>query len=408
MQVKIDRLGHLGDGIAHTDEMGVVYVPGGLPGEVAEGAVERGVMLAPKIVTPVPERIKAPCSHAKSCGGCQLQHASESFTAQWKEMVVRRALEAQGLEAEVLPCITCPSHSRRRASFSAKRTKKGALAGFHQKNSDVIVAVPNCTLVTPALVSSLKMVEALAVLGASRKHELSVQVTECLTGLDVAVTGGKPVDSAFRSALADLAREYDLARIAWDDEVLARRPATQRFGEADVVPPPGAFLQATRSGEAALLKGVLTAVQGAKRVADLFAGCGTFALPLAQNAEVLAVEGDKAMVQALDHGWRNAKGLKKVTSHSRDLFRNPLLPDEFAKIDAVVVDPPRAGAEAQIAQLAKSRIRQIAHVSCNPVTFARDCATLVAAGYRLGPVQVVDQFRWSTHVEVVAGLTFEG
>lgn len=396
----IDRLGHRGDGIAP----GPVYAPGTLPGEVVEGTVEGGVMAAPRIVTPVAERVAPPCTHAKRCGGCQLQHARLDFTADWKRDVVIRALAAQGIEADVGQTETSPERSRRRAAFSARRTKKGALAGFHQKASDVIVPVPECLVVRPVLADSLPLVEALAVAGASRKGELSVLVTDTEGGLDVAVRGGTvpgPMD------FAALAQEHDLARLSWADETLTRRPPTQAFGRAHVAPPPGAFLQATAEGEATLLDAVRDAVEGAARIADLFAGCGTFTLPLAEQAEVHAVEADKAMLDALDRGWRHAPGLRRVTTQARDLFRKPLLPDELARFDAVVIDPPRAGAEAQVAQIAAARVQRVAHVSCNPVTFARDTAALIAAGYRLGPVRVIDQFRWSTHVELAATLTLE-
>ena len=244
-------------------------------------------------------------------------------------------------------------------------------------------------------------------LGASRKGGLSVLVTDTLTGLDIVVSGGKEADVTLREALADLGRTHDVARIAWGDDVLTRRAPVLRFGTTDVSPPPGAFLQPTEEGQEALLNGIRAALSGARQVADLFAGCGTFALPLAERVPVHAVEGNREMLAALDQGWRHGSGLQRVTTETRDLFRNPLLPDELARFGGVVIDPPRAGAEAQVAQLARARVPRIAHVSCNPVTFARDCATLVAAGYKLGAVQVVDQFRWSTHVEVVAGLSLE-
>ncbi len=404
----IERLGHKGDGIASDPVIGQIFVPGVLPGEEVEGVVEGGVMAAPKIVTPSDQRVKAPCRHAKACGGCQLQHAHDDFASTWKTDVVRRALEAQGLEADIRACITSSPQTRRRASFSAKRTKKGALAGFHKKGSDVVVEVPDCQLVAPVIGAALPLVQDLAVLGASRKGELSVLVTQSLTGLDVSVTGGKPVDTALREELGAMARKYGLARVTWDDEALTRLPPIQRFGAADVTPPPGAFLQATPEGEAALLAAVRDALGPVKYVADLFAGCGTFALPLAQDARVHAVEGDKAMTKALDHGWRNAQGLKHVTHEARDLFRNPLLPDELDKFDGVVIDPPRAGAEAQVEQMARCKIPRIAFVSCNPVTFARDAARLVANGYALNWVQVVDQFRWSTHVELAAEREYKG
>ncbi len=371
--VTIRRLGHLGDGIAD----GPIYVPSALPGEVVTGTVDGEHMRDPKIDTPSENRVKPPCSHAKSCGGCQLQHASDAFVSDWKRDVVRQALAAQGIAVDLEEPVTSPPKSRRRATFSVRRTKKGALAGFHMKASDTIIAVPNCQLVHPDLTAALPMVESLGVLGASRKAELSVLLTRSDTGLDVSVNGGKQMD-------------------------VQRRAPVLRLGPADVTPPPGAFLQATKEGETALIDAVKQALTGAKRVTDLFAGCGTFALPLAQDAMVHAVEGDRDMVNALDHAWRNADGLKRITHEVRDLFRNPLQPEELAKCDGVVIDPPRAGAAAQIAELAKAHVPRIAHVSCNPVTFARDTATLIRAGYDVEWIKVVDQFRWSTHVELVA------
>lgn len=398
----IERLGHLGDGIA----AGPLYAPGALPGEEVTGTPDRGVLRDLRIVRPSADRVSPPCRHARSCGGCQLQFASDSFVARWKREVVQTALAAQGLTPEVALPLTSPVQSRRRAVFSARRTKKGAMAGFHQKASDVIVEVPDCHVIDPQIAAALPLVRDLALLAGSRKGELSVTVTTSNDGLDVDLRGGKPADTTLQSALAELARTHDIARIGWEGEpLLTRRPPRQAFDGITVVPPPGAFLQATQEGEAALRGVVQKLAQGADRIVDLFAGCGTFSLPLARTAEVHAVEGEATMLAALDQGWRQAQGLKRVTHQARDLFRNPLLPDELKRFDAAVLDPPRAGAEAQVAQLTRARVRQIAYVSCNPVSFARDCATLVAAGYRLGPVTVVDQFRWSTHVELVAGLS---
>jgi 23S rRNA (uracil1939-C5)-methyltransferase len=249
--------------------------------------------------------------------------------------------------------------------------------------------------------------------GASRKAPLSVTVTLSEVGLDVLVANGKPLDGQLRIDLARIVDAHGLARLSWEDELIGmEQPPTQPFGPAHVCPPPGAFLQATRDGEAALLAAVEETVGRAKRVVDLFAGCGTFSLPLARNAEVHAVEGERPMLAALDLGWRQAKGLKKVTTETRDLFRNPLLPVDLnpfgEEYDAAVIDPPRAGAEAQSVQLVAAKTPSIAYVSCNPVTFARDAKILVDGGYQLNWVQVVDQFRWSSHTELAASFTYVG
>ncbi len=398
-QYRIERLGHHGDGIAE----GPLFAPLTLPGEEVTGTVDGTRLTNVKIVTPSEDRVAAPCSHFKSCGGCQLQHASDAFVAEYKVNIVKTALASHGLSAEMRPCLTSPRASRRRASFSVKRTKSGAMSGFHARASDILIETPNCLLVAPEILAARLIIEAIACVGGSRKAELTATVTISNAGLDIAFSGGKPLDGALRISLAHETEKHGVARLAWDGEVIAmRHPPSQTFGAAKVVPPAGSFLQATAEGERDLLEAVKEIVGPAARVVDLFSGCGTFSLPLAQTAEVHAVEGQAEMVQALDAGWRQAIGLKKVTHEARDLFRRPLMPDELKKFDAAVIDPPRAGAEAQIAELAISTIKVIAYVSCNPVTFARDAATLEAHGYSLEFVQTVDQFRWSSHTELVA------
>lgn len=401
-QYEIDRLGQLGDGITKDR----IHVPLALPGEVVTGNLQDDQLRDVRIVTPSADRVAPPCPHFKSCGGCVMQHGSDTLVAEWKSGIVRKSLENRNLETNMRPITTSPSRSRLRAGFAARRTKKGAMSGFHARGSDVIIEVPECVLIHPDLHKGREVASALARLGASRKGALSVMVTRSETGLDVLVSGGKPLDGALRSDLAPLAEHFALARLAWDDEVIAMRaPPAQRFGSARVVPPPGAFMQATEHGANALVSAVQTIVGQSNKVADLFAGSGTFALPLAAHAEILAVEGDGAMMAALDRGWRETPGLKAVKAQTRDLFRRPLMPDELKGFDAIVIDPPRAGAEAQIEAIVGSNIDVIAYVSCNPVTFSRDAAVLVAAGYSLDWVLPVDQFRWSAHVELVAQFT---
>lgn len=399
MKLTIERLGHLGDGIA----AGPVFAPMALPGEVVEGDVVEGRMVTPKIVEPSPHRVKPSCPHYRACGGCALMHASDDFVAGWKAEIVRNALAAQGLEASFRTVITSARKSRRRATLAGRRTKKGALVGFHGRASGTIVEIPGCQLLHPDLMICLPVLTEVTMVGASRKGELALTVTRTEGGVDLSVSGGKPLEQSLFSDLAKLAERAGLARLTWDGEPVANRhPAAQRFGRAMVVPPAGAFLQATADGETALVTAVREAVGDAGRIIDLFAGSGTFALPLAERAEVHAVEGEASMLAALDAGWRQAQGLHKVTTETRDLFRRPLMPDELKRFDAAVIDPPRAGGEAQMRELSVSNVPVIAAVSCNPVTFARDARILTEAGYRIDWVQVVDQFRWSPHVELVA------
>ena len=402
MILTIERLGHRGDGIAQGPE-GQVFVPQTLPGEVVEGDQAGDQLLNTRILTPSVDRVRPPCPHARTCGGCLMQHAADPFVADWKLGIVKGALAGQGLDAPLRPIQTSPPRSRRRATLAARRTRGGALIGFHARASETLVAIPNCQLLHPAILATFPALEALVVTGGSRSAEVSLTVTHSLGGPDVAVTGGKPLESELRMALARVAETFNIARLTWDGEVIALRTMpVQRFGKALVAPPPGAFLQATAEGEAALLAAVKEAIGPARRVVDLFAGSGTFTLPLADFAEVHAVESDAAMLAALDWGWRQAQGLHRVSTETRDLFRRPLEADEFKGFDAVVIDPPRAGAEAQTATLARSHVPVIAAVSCNPVTFARDARILTEAGYVPDWVQAVDQFRWAAHVELVA------
>jgi len=391
-EVTIERLGREGDGMA-----GAARIPFALPGEVWRTEPPE------RVGPPAPERVPPPCPHFGACGGCALQHASDGFLAFWKAEVIARALAARGLAAPIRPIATSPTRSRRRAVLGARRTRKGAVIGFHGRRSETLVDIADCLVVRPEIVAARPALALLAALGASRSATLRVTVTAGPAGLDVDVAGGRDLDAGLRAGLAEAAAGADLARLTWDGETLAlRRPPFQAMGTARVVPPPGAFLQATVEGETALVAAVGEALGRPRRVADLFAGCGTFTLPLAATAEVLAVDGEAPMLAALADGWRRTPGLRRVVTAARDLFRRPLLPGELGGLDAVVLDPPRAGAEAQCRELARSGIALVAMVSCDPASFARDARLLVDGGFRLDWVQPVDQFRWSGHVELAA------
>lgn len=400
----VERLGRKGDGVA-TGAAGRALAALVLPGEVIEGCAQDGRIAAPRIVTPSSDRVRPLCAHYRACGGCSLMHASDGFTADWKRQVVQTALAAHGLEAPEPMLHVSPLHSRRRAVLSGRRTKKGATLGFHARASGVVVDLAECHVLRPRIVAALPLLRRIVVAGASRAGEVSLTVIDGPAGLDVALRGGKPMDAALLQTLAALADEGDLARLDWDGQTILRRPPLLPMGRAQVIPPPGAFLQATTEGEAALLHQVQRAVGGARRIADLFAGVGTFALPLAEGASVHAVEGLAAPLSALDSGWRGAPGLHRITTEVRDLARRPLQAAELTGFDAIVIDPPRAGAAAQMTEIAAARVPVVASVSCDPVSFSNDARILADAGYRIRELAVIDQFRFSPHVEIVAALT---
>ena len=401
----VDRLGQLGDGIIDTPN-GEIFAPFTLPGEHIEGNVKNGRVNSPKIIKPVSDRIKPACKHFKSCGGCSLQHASDTVISDWKIRKTQDALSQVNLHPEFRPIINSKAGSRRRATFAAKRTKKGALVGFHGRASDVIIEISECPISDPILLSGMPAFSQFAILGSSRKAVLRISATVSGNSLDVKIDNGKKLSATEISKFAQICNQFKILRLMWNDDVIAQsNPPSQKMGLADVIPPSGAFLQATKSGEAALIKTVLEIIGPSKRVVDLFAGCGTFALPISSKATVHALEGDANMIAALDSGWRAAGGLHDIKSETRDLFRRPLMPDEFKKIDAIVIDPPRAGAVSQVVEIAKANVGRIAFVSCNPATFARDASILCNNGYNLDWVQVIDQFLWNPHIELVAQFT---
>lgn len=408
--VTINRLGAQGDGIAQT-EAGPVYAPFTLPGETVALAVNKahGTLMSLKEASP--ERVEPKCRHFGpdgvngTCGGCTLQHASDPLYHAFKRNLVVDALKSKGLTPEVAPLVIARAGERRRAVFTARRTEKELLLGFNQAQSHHIVAIGECPIASPGIVSRLATIRKIAAAMASGAEPFRITVLETDTGLDLAFEDIKLSDRQRRSTVEAVLGERGIARVSLNGEIIIEpvRPLID-FGGVSVSPPPGAFTQATRPAEEAMAKLVLGHIGKAKRVADLFAGIGTFALRIARTARVHAVEGEDKALKGLDFAARNTQGLKPVTVEKRDLFRRPMMTQELKVFDAVVFDPPRAGAEAQCNELARSGVKKIAAVSCNPVTLARDLSILVAAGYRITSVTPIDQFLWSAHVEAVATL----
>jgi 23S rRNA (uracil1939-C5)-methyltransferase len=402
-QLSVRALGAQGDGIADT-ETGPVYIPFTLPGESVTADVQetRGRLVSIDVASP--DRAAAKCPHYTVCGGCSLQHLGGEAYLAFKRSLVTDALLARDVETDVDPVISLAPRTRRRATLAAARTPKGFLFGFHGRRTHEIVPITDCAVLTPALMAALPKIENLARIAAPQKGPLVVTATETATGVDVAFTGvGKWFSADDRMRLVEATVKAGLARISVDGEVvLERSTPTLRMGDAFLTPPPGGFLQATEPSEAAMVRLVIDAVGDARKIADLFAGAGTFSLPLAQRASVHAVESDAPSLAALTQAARKTATLKPVTTERRDLFRQPLTKEELKRFDAVVMDPPRAGAEAQAANLAASKVGCLAMISCSAITFARDVRVLIDGGWRIDRVTPIDQFLWSPHVEAVA------
>jgi len=343
------------------------------------------------------------CPHFGTCGGCSLQDLPPADYAAAKRAAVQNALMKAGVTAEVLVPVIVPPRSRRRAVFKIKSLPEGLHIGFHAAKSHTVIDMHHCDVLTPglfALVGALRQrLEPL--FGVGEAAEL--HVTETQTGFDCAFRWRKGLTPTLTAALTKALAGLSIARLTMGrDIVFETAQPSVSLGGVKVALPSNPFLQSTGEGEAALQDQVLKIAAKAKTVADLFAGVGTFALPLARKAKVHAVEQDKPALAALAAAAKTP-GLKPVTTEARDLFKLPLTPAELSLYEAVVLDPPRAGAEAQVRALARSQVPVIAYVSCDAASFARDAAILVKAGYKIGPVTPIDQFLWSPHIELVGG-----
>lgn len=401
--LEITRLGAQGDGVAETPS-GPVFVPYVLPGEVVQAEVrgERGRLVA--VLKASEERVAPICRHFAHCGGCALQHLERAAYLAWKRELVASAFAARGIEASIGHVISVGLGARRRATFAARRTGRGVALGFHEPKGHEIVDLHECPVTASAIMQALPALKRLVEPFASRRLPVRLTVTLAANGLDVAIEDAPvelPPDA--REQLARVATAARLARVTLAGDTLYQStvPAV-RFGDVNVVLPPKAFLQAAPAAEAEMVRIVGKALAGARRIADLFCGLGTFTFPLAKGAPVLAVDGDRQAITALANAAKRAPGLKPIETKVRDLFREPWSARELAPFDAVVLDPPRAGAAAQAAALAASKVATIAAVSCNPATLARDVRILIDGGYWLERVTPIDQFLYSPHIEAVA------
>ena len=409
--VDIQSVGARGDGLGVDAAGHRIYTPLTLAGEQVRASVEgdRGELTEVRFASP--ERVEPPCPHFGACGGCAFQHWSLDGQLAWKADQVRLALAREGLESEIRPVIATPPGARRRVALHARPGPRGARLGFKGRRSWALTEIETCLVADPRIVSALPGLRVLAAAFLDHpKSAPTLRVTATVTGLDVEVTGverksgGLSVDRMLQAAEA--ASALDLARLTLGGEPLyqARRPMV-RIGPAEVEPPPGAFLQAAPQAEAAMQAACLEAVQGAIRAADLFCGLGAFALPMAAHVPVLAADSAAEAVAALQAAAVRTPGLKPIQAQTRDLFREPVSAMELKGCDVIVFDPPRAGGLEQAHEIARSDAARVVGISCNPTTFARDARVLVDAGWRLEHVTPVDQFLWSSHIELIASLS---
>ncbi|MEI8144802.1 MAG: RNA methyltransferase [Alphaproteobacteria bacterium] len=397
--VTITHIGHRGDGIA-----GEIFVPFTLPGEKVEVSGTGDRLALERVITPSADRKDPFCPHFGKCGGCALQHWEGEPYREWKRDLIAAALRQQGITAEIGDTIDAHGAGRRRVTLHARRIPGSALVvGFTEARTHTIIPIDVCPILAPQLSGAIGAARALAACLVPKAKPVDVQVTAAENGLDVDVSGIGPVSVKDREALLSVAASRQFARLTLLGElVYQREPPWIMVGPARVVLPPRSFLQATHAGEEVLAELVSDAVGPARAIADLFCGIGPFALRLAANARVVAADSDAQAVAALATAARSVRGLKPVTAETRDLSRRPLLPADVKSLDAVIFDPPRAGAEAQCRALAKADVGCLVAVSCNPATFARDAAILIAGGWKIDGITPVDQFKYSAHVELVA------
>ena len=404
----IDHVGQRGDGVAVSGAASI-YVPYVLGGETVEVAADAGHPDRRRLVEverASPERVAPFCPHFGVCGGCAIQHWDSERYRAWKREIVVTTLAQAGIRCDVAPLIDAHGRGRRRLTLHARMgTHEVLKVGFAAAHSHDIVPIDRCPVLDPDLAGALEAAWAIAEPLISVGKPLDIQITATSSGLDVDVRGSGPLATAMIGRLSRVAELHGLARLTRHGElVLMRTPPVIGIGAALVALPPGSFLQATVAGEETLAALVTDHCKRGKYVADLFCGVGPFALRLATKSRIAAFDSDAGAVAVLQKAATSTSGLKPLKAETRDLFHRPLMPQELRDYDTVVFDPPRQGAQAQVTQLAASKIATLVAVSCNVTTFARDLKILIDGGYTIEGVTPVDQFRHTPHVELVARL----
>lgn len=406
-ELLIDHIGAKGDGMALVGGQRIA-VPFTLPGERVRVSLEGERADCLDVLEASAARVAPVCPHFGTCGGCAVQHWQADAVAEWKRTRVQTALSRAGLAVEVAPLRDGHGAGRRRVTLHVRRKDGASVAGFMRARSHELINLDACPLLVSALAPAPDLARAIGHILRGIEKPLDVQFTAAIEGLDVDLRGAGRIDDGLRQKLVQLAMQHDLARLTLHGERLieARVPSVMLEGtQMRASIPPGSFLQPTATGEALLADLAAEALGSAKNVAETFCGLGPFGLRLSRKMKVSAYDSERGAIECFQRSIRANPGGKPIVAEARDLFRRPLFAPELKAFDAILLDPPRQGAEAQMREVAKSKLTRIAYVSCDPESFARDAKLAVDAGFKLKSVTPVDQFRYSAHVELVAAFS---
>lgn len=403
VELTIDHVGARGDGISQSDE-GAIYVPFTLKGErvSAEVSKSRGALI--EVLDKSSSRIAPICQHFGECGGCTSQHMSAEAYSAWKLSIAQDALQKVGIDTPIEMTSNCEAGERRRVTLTAKKTNEGTELGYHQAATNDLVAISECPVASNKITDHLAHLNDIARVITLHSKPTQLTVTALDNGLDVSVSGEFAIgENEIQAVIKKVVAGKVIKRLTFNDQVLVEtEPLTTTFSDITVFPPAGSFLQASKRAELLMVDIVSKHLKSSKKIADLFSGCGTFTFQLAKKSQVHAAEMSGAALNTIDNAFRIQQGLKQITTERRDLVRRPLMRDELKHFQGAVFDPPRAGAETQAKQLARSVVKKVAAVSCNPTSLARDLTILIDGGFKIKSITAIDQFLFSPHVEVVA------
>jgi 23S rRNA (uracil1939-C5)-methyltransferase len=413
IQLEITTLGGMGDGIGYHEGQ-AVFVPFTCIGDKVEVEIEQSgkdfsrAKLV-KIIEPGSDRQTPPCQHFMQCGGCSLQHLKPDSYNNFKRDILVQVVRRLGCDESILrPLVEVGQGSRRRAEFKVSVNKGEVSIGFFGAKSHNVIDLAMCPVTSEKITSLLPPLKSLISSLKKPGNIKAINISQSDNGLDIVLNVGSPTAAADKQKLTEFAGKYNILRMAEKTEqemdvIYGNIAPIINFGTINVELPVGSFLQATHTGQMAITDIILEHTKGYKRVADLYCGCGTYSLPLAQNGHIVhAYEGGHEMVTAIHNAARKSNFEDKIIAHFRDLYKRPLKQHELKNFDALVINPPRNGAKPQADEIAQSDIKKVIMVSCNPATFERDASSLIHGGYKLTQATPIDQFYWNSHLELVA------